>query len=101
MPYTPREIAEQVRLMVAGEGVVFADPFAADGVLAYPFAPPGHPSELRGREAIRAFFAGMGSAREAFAMTSPARRRVDGRLHPAQAAGGGRPGPVRGRLARK
>ena len=43
MPYSPREIAEQVRKMVAGEGVVFADLFAADGVLAYPFAPPGHP----------------------------------------------------------
>jgi len=31
MPYSPREIAEQVRKMVAGEGVVFADLFAADG----------------------------------------------------------------------
>src|SRR5579863_8947872 len=68
MPYTPREIAELVRKMVAGEGVVFADLFAADGVLTYPFAPPGHPSELRGREAIRAFFAGMGEARELFVM---------------------------------
>jgi ketosteroid isomerase-like protein len=68
MPYTPREIAGQVRRMVAGEGVVFADLFAADGVLAYPFAPPGHPAELRGREAIRAFFAGMGGTRELFAM---------------------------------
>jgi uncharacterized protein len=68
MPYSPREIAEQVRKMVAGEGVVFADLFAADGVLTYPFAPPGHPAELRGREAIRAFFAGMGGARELFAM---------------------------------
>jgi len=37
MPYSPREIAEQARKMVAGEGVVFA----ADGVLAYPFAPRG------------------------------------------------------------
>jgi ketosteroid isomerase-like protein len=68
MPYTPREIAEQVRKMVAGEGVVFADLFAADGVMAYPFAPPGHPSELRGRDAVRAFFAGRGPSRELFAM---------------------------------
>lgn len=45
--------------MVAGEAVVFADLFAADGVLAYPFAVPGvQPGELRGRDAIRAFFAG-------------------------------------------
>jgi len=58
MHRTPREIAEQVRKMVAGEGVVLADLFADDGVMAYPFAPPGHPSELRGREAVRAFFAG-------------------------------------------
>ena len=68
MPYSPLEIADQVRKMVAGEGVVFADLFAADGVIAYPFAPPGHPSELRGRETIRAFFARMGQARESFVM---------------------------------
>jgi ketosteroid isomerase-like protein len=52
--------------MVAGEGVVFADLFAPDGVLTYPFAGPGHPAELRGQDAIRAFFARMGSARELF-----------------------------------
>jgi ketosteroid isomerase-like protein len=68
MPPTPREIADQVRKMVAGEAVVFADLFAADGILAYPFAPPGQPPELRGREAIRVFFAGLGQARELFAM---------------------------------
>ncbi len=65
---TPLEIAEQVRKMVAGEGVVFAGLFAADGVLAYPFAPPGQPAELRGREAIRTYFAGTGRSRELFAM---------------------------------
>ena len=67
MSRTPREVAEQVHKMVAGEGVVFADLFAADGVLAYPFAAPGQPRELRGRDAIRAFFAGLDS-RELFAM---------------------------------
>jgi ketosteroid isomerase-like protein len=50
-----REIVEQVRRMVAGEGVAFADLFSVDGVLAYPFAPPGQPRELRGRDAIRAY----------------------------------------------
>ncbi len=55
MNRTPREVVEQVRRMVAGEGVVFADLFAADGVLTYPFAAPGMPRELRGRDAIRAF----------------------------------------------
>ena len=68
MPLTPREVAEQVRKMVAGEGVVFADLFAADGVLAYPFAPPGHPRELRGRDAIRAYFAAASQARALFTM---------------------------------
>jgi len=68
MPMSPLEVAEQVRKMVAGEGVTFADLFAADGVLTYPFAPPGQPPELRGRDAIRAFFSGMRRARELFTM---------------------------------
>lgn len=55
MSRSPREVVEQVRRMVVGEGVVFADLFAADGVLEYPFAPPGQPRELRGRDAIRAY----------------------------------------------
>lgn len=65
---TPREVAEEVRKMVAGEGVSFAGLFAADGVLTYPFAIPGQPAELRGREAIRDFFSGMESSRDVFAM---------------------------------
>jgi ketosteroid isomerase-like protein len=68
MPMSPREVAEQVRKMVAGEGVTFADLFAADGVLAYPFAPPGQPAELRGRDAIRAYFGGLGQSRALFTM---------------------------------
>ena len=67
MSLTPREVAGQVRKMVAGEGVTFADLFAADGVLVYPFASPDHPRELRGRDAIRSYFAGMGS-RQLFVM---------------------------------
>jgi ketosteroid isomerase-like protein len=68
MPRTPREIAEEVRKMVAGEGVVFADLFAADGVIAYPFAMPGQPAELNGREAIRDHFSGMEGVRGLFVM---------------------------------
>ena len=68
MPRSPREIAEQVRKMVAGEGVTFADLFAAEGVLAYPFAMPGQPPELRGRDAIRAYFAAVQGARGLFTM---------------------------------
>lgn len=56
--------------MVAGQDVVFADLFAADGVLAYPFAAPFQPRELRGREAIRDFFGALGAQgqRELFKM---------------------------------
>ena len=35
MSHRPREVAEQVRRMVAGEGVDFAGLFAEDGVLTY------------------------------------------------------------------
>jgi uncharacterized protein len=68
MPGSPREVVEQVRRMVAGEGVVFADLFAEDGVLEYPFAMPGQPGRLRGREAIRAYFAAVPGPRRLFAM---------------------------------
>jgi ketosteroid isomerase-like protein len=67
-PRSPREVAEEVRRMVAGEAVVFADLFAPDGVLAYPFAPPGMPAELAGQDAIRAYHGGMSAARELFVM---------------------------------
>ena len=68
MSYSPREVAEEVRRMVAGEGVVFADLFAPDGVLTYPFALPGQPRELLGRDAIRAWFGAMGQQRRLFSM---------------------------------
>lgn len=57
---TPLAMAEQVRKMVDGRyGIEFADLFAVDGVLEYPFAPPGLPDRLEGRDAIRAFHAGL------------------------------------------
>jgi len=68
MSRSPREVAEEVRRMVAGEGIVFADLFAVDGVLAYPFALPGQPGELQGRDAIRAYFGGRAEHRQLFAM---------------------------------
>jgi len=54
--------------MVAGEGVVFADLIAPDGVLEYPFTLPGQPRELRGREAIRSYFVTAPGSRQVFAM---------------------------------
>jgi ketosteroid isomerase-like protein len=68
MSRSPREVAEQVRRMVAGEGVDFADLFAEDGVLVYPFGLPGQPAELRGREAIRTFFAARSQSRDLLVM---------------------------------
>ena len=68
MSRSPREVAEQVRRMVAGEGVDFADLFAKDGVLVYPFGLPGQPAELRGREAIRTFFAARSQSRDLLVM---------------------------------
>jgi uncharacterized protein len=65
MPPSPREVAELVRRMVAGDtDVEFADLFAVDGVMAYPFAPPGRPGELRGRDAIREYFAAARPSRD-------------------------------------
>src|SRR5262249_37777035 len=46
----------------------FADLFAADGVIAYPFAAPGMPAEVAGREAIRAFFGALAPARDVWDM---------------------------------
>ena len=68
MSRSPREVAEQVRRMVAGEGVDFADLFAEDGVLTYPFGLPGQPAELHGREAIRDYFKDRSAARDLLVM---------------------------------
>ena len=48
------EIANMWR---SGSNEHFADLFAEDGVQRFPFPMPGMPSELRGREEIRAFYA--------------------------------------------
>ena len=48
--------------------MVFADLFAADGILTYPFAFPGQPPELRGRDAICEYFGQSSGRRAAFVM---------------------------------
>lgn len=64
MDRTPRQIAELTRRMVAGDpDVSFADLFAEDGVMRFPFSAPGMPAELAGREAVRAFYAAAGDPR--------------------------------------
>jgi uncharacterized protein len=63
MSRSTRDVVEDVRRMVAGEGVVFADLFAEGGVLRYPSAPPGMPRELKGRETIREYHRAASSRR--------------------------------------
>lgn len=41
-------------LFLAGDGEAIADLYAADGVIENPFAPPGIPRRVAGRDAIRA-----------------------------------------------
>jgi uncharacterized protein len=48
-------LAQRRRLILGGDADGFADLFAPDGVIELPFAPPGAPSRLEGREAIRAY----------------------------------------------
>jgi uncharacterized protein (TIGR02246 family) len=48
-------LAQRRRLILNGDTDGYADLFAPDGVIEAPFAPPGAPSRLEGREAIREY----------------------------------------------
>jgi len=51
---TPADVlARRRHLVLNGDADGYADLFALDGVMDSPFAPPGVPSRLEGREAIR------------------------------------------------
>jgi uncharacterized protein (TIGR02246 family) len=53
---TPADVlAQRRRLILSGDADGFADLFAPDAVIELPFAPPGAPSRLEGREAIREY----------------------------------------------
>jgi uncharacterized protein len=53
---TPADVlAQRRRLTLDGDADGLADLFAPDGVIEAPFAPPGVPSRLEGREAIREY----------------------------------------------
>jgi len=53
---TPADVLSQRRrLILSGDADGFADLFAPDAVIEVPFAPPGVPSRLEGREAIREY----------------------------------------------
>jgi uncharacterized protein len=48
-------LARRRRLILNGDADGFADLFAPDAVIEVPFAPPGAPARLAGREAIREY----------------------------------------------
>ncbi len=53
---TPAEVlARRRRLILSGDADGYADLFAPDAVIETPFAPPGAPARLEGREAIREY----------------------------------------------
>jgi hypothetical protein len=53
---TPADVLDRRRqLILNGDADGFAGLFAPDGVIEAPFAPPGVPARLEGREAIRAY----------------------------------------------
>jgi len=53
---SPREVFERVlRAILDVQMDVYADLFATGGTLDLPFAPPGIPRRIEGREAVRAF----------------------------------------------
>ena len=53
---TPTDVlARRRRLTLSGDADGYAGLFAPDAVIESPFAPPGAPSVMRGREAIREY----------------------------------------------
>ena len=53
---TPADVlARRRQLILSGDADGYADLFEPDGVIDSPFAPPGTPSRLEGREAIREY----------------------------------------------
>jgi ketosteroid isomerase-like protein len=50
---TPTEVFLRAHELVRAYDIRYADCFAANGVLVLPFAPPGFPKRVEGRDAIR------------------------------------------------
>lgn len=75
MPDTAREVFEQTQrllLQTPFDADALADQYAPDGVFEAPFAPPGVPRRIEGREAIRALYrqAATAAARPRFEFAS-------------------------------
>ncbi|GAB3440043.1 nuclear transport factor 2 family protein [Actinophytocola sediminis] len=53
---TPRELLDHaLELLLAKDMSGFADLWAAEGTMEFPFAPPGWPTRVDGREAVHAY----------------------------------------------
>jgi ketosteroid isomerase-like protein len=76
MTMTPRQAFERVQQTTLAKDPSFSDLYAEDGVHEMPFAPPGVPRRIEGRENIRAF---LGRAAGAAPMTFKEFRNV--RIH--------------------
>lgn len=56
---TPSELLDKgLELLLAKDMSGFADLWATDGTMEFPFAPPGWPTRLDGREAVREYLRG-------------------------------------------
>jgi ketosteroid isomerase-like protein len=56
---TARDVVDEaLRLLLAEDVSGFADLWAVDGVLEFPFAATGYPQRLEGREAVREYMRG-------------------------------------------
>ncbi|MFI9560933.1 nuclear transport factor 2 family protein [Nonomuraea endophytica] len=56
---TPRELLSKgMDLLLAKDMAGFADLWAADGTMEFPFAPPGWPARLDGRAEVRDYLSG-------------------------------------------
>jgi uncharacterized protein len=60
-PATPREILTTLHELALSDAAATVDLYAEDGVHELPFAPPGVPKRLDGRESIRALMNAQGS----------------------------------------
>ena len=58
-PLTPADVFRRaVQHLLDKDMTAFTDLYAEDAVMEFPFAPPGRPGRLDGREAVRAYLAG-------------------------------------------
>jgi ketosteroid isomerase-like protein len=63
MPATPRELLDRVLDLTLTDAASAVDLYAEDGVHEIPFAPPGTPTRIEGREALRAAMSAQGDGR--------------------------------------